>query len=84
MNQALSSQTMKNLLVKSGKIEYQFGDDFSGKEIFYFDDFGTKKSITENRNVIGGGKAGDRFANRKVFFFGNFKQQPKWVRKCNR
>lgn len=57
MNQALSSQTMKNLLVKSGKIEYQFGDDFSGKEIFYFDDFGTKKSITENRNVIGGGQS---------------------------
>ena len=54
MNQTLSSQTKNNLLVKSGKIEYQFGDDFSGKEVIYFDDFGTKKNITENRNVTGG------------------------------
>lgn len=57
VNQTLSAQTKKNILVKSGKIEYQFGDNFSGKEVVYFDDFGTKKSITENRNVIGGGQS---------------------------
>jgi len=42
--QQLTAQSGKHFFVKKGTIEYRFSGDFTGKEIFCFDDFGLKEN----------------------------------------
>ncbi len=42
------AQSGKHFLVESGKIEYRFGGDYRGKEVFYFDQFGIKEYHVKN------------------------------------
>ena len=65
------AQGGKHFLVESGKIEYTFGGDFSGNEVFYFDRFGAREN--HEKNLFS--KSGDQNTKTKIIINDNSKAE---------
>ena len=65
------AQGGKHFLVESGKIEYTFGGDFSGNEVFYFDGFGSRENHVKNLFS----KSGDKNTKTKIIINENSKAE---------